>query len=523
MTGLVALAAGPAAAAPPTVIATVDTGYGADTVVVAPDGNTVYVGNAGQNRINTLDTATDTITSTFSSGGPGPFGLAVNPAGTVLYSTDVDGDSVHVIDAANQTVTATVPVGVDPQGVVVTPDGSRAYVANNSDSSVSVIDTATNTVTATVAVGTFPYGAAVTSDGSRVYVSAENQVSVIDTATNTVTATIAATGSLRGIVVSPDGTKVYAASSFGDGSVVVINTATNTVSSTIAASSDTGALAVSPDGTRLYTGSYGAVNVIDVATATVDSSVATNFVYALAVNADGTRLYAGNGDNVTVLGVAPPVAAPAVTGISPSSGTTAGGTSVTITGTDLNGATSIDFGGTPATAISCTATSCTATSPAHAAGAVHVRVTTPGGTSPATAADQFTYNALAADIDVNVAGQPHLGILVPYLTYTLTAHNTGPNAVTSATVKATLPPGAVATNLSTGCTTSTGTVTCTYGAIANGAGTSKSFRVPLHLFSLGQVTVTGTRTASAPTDNNPANDSASATCTVVSIVLATCP
>ncbi|MFC7650586.1 hypothetical protein ACFQX6_67220 [Streptosporangium lutulentum] len=37
---------------------------------------------------------------------------------------------------------------------------------------------------------------------------------------------------------------------------------------------------------------------------------------------------------------------------------------------------------------------------------------------------------------------------MPYLTYTLTAHNTGPNAVTSATLTATLPPGKSATNLS---------------------------------------------------------------------------
>ncbi|MCG5213359.1 hypothetical protein [Streptosporangium sp. KLBMP 9127] len=63
----------------------------------------------------------------------------------------------------------------------------------------------------------------------------------------------------------------------------------------------------------------------------------------------------------------------------------------------------------------------------------------------------------AADIDVDLGAQPNLGILVPYLRYTLTADNAGPNAVTSAT----LPPGASATNLSSGCTTGAGTVTCT--------------------------------------------------------------
>jgi len=130
---------------------------------------------------------------------------------------------------------------------------------------------------------------------------------------------------------------------------------------------------------------------------------------------------------------------------------------------------------------------------------------------------------VTADLRVAVTAQPHLGILVPYLTYTLTAHNTGPAGVTAATLTATLPPGASATNLSAGCTTGPGTVTCTYGAIANGASASKSFRVPLHLLSLGHVSVSGTRTSSTPTDPNPANDTATATCTVISILLATCP
>lgn len=128
----------------------------------------------------------------------------------------------------------------------------------------------------------------------------------------------------------------------------------------------------------------------------------------------------------------------------------------------------------------------------------------------------------SSDIDVDVTARPNLGILVPYLTYTVTARALGPDAVTTGTVTATLPPGATATSLSPGCTTATGTVTCSYGTIATGAAASKTFRVPLHLLSLGTVKVTGTRTASSPTDPNPANDRATATCTVVSILLATC-
>ena len=83
---------------------------------------------------------------------------------------------------------------------------------------------------------------------------------------------------------------------------------------------------------------------------------------------------------------------PTVSAISPPGGSTAGGTSVTITGTDLTGAKSVTFGGTPATALTANSeTSVTATAPAHGAGAVPVVVTTLAGS--ATAATQFTYTA----------------------------------------------------------------------------------------------------------------------------------
>ena len=84
--------------------------------------------------------------------------------------------------------------------------------------------------------------------------------------------------------------------------------------------------------------------------------------------------------------------APTVTIVSPSSGPTAGGTSVTITGTHLNSATAVTFGGTSATTFTViNANSITATTPAHTVGAVNVAVTTPGGNNPANTL--FTYVA----------------------------------------------------------------------------------------------------------------------------------
>jgi hypothetical protein len=88
---------------------------------------------------------------------------------------------------------------------------------------------------------------------------------------------------------------------------------------------------------------------------------------------------------------------PTVTGVSPNSGSTAGGTSVTITGTGFAlgaSATVFKFGTTKAKPVNCTSsTTCTATAPAHAVGTVDVKATVNKTSSAKNApADQFTYN-----------------------------------------------------------------------------------------------------------------------------------
>jgi hypothetical protein len=99
------------------------------------------------------------------------------------------------------------------------------------------------------------------------------------------------------------------------------------------------------------------------------------------------------------LTVGEPGAAPTVTGVAPAEGSTAGGTSVTITGTGFTGAScpvAVKFDTTAATSCSVVDdTHITATAPAHAAGKVHVTVTNGGQTSTASAADEFEYKTVA--------------------------------------------------------------------------------------------------------------------------------
>jgi alpha-tubulin suppressor-like RCC1 family protein len=100
---------------------------------------------------------------------------------------------------------------------------------------------------------------------------------------------------------------------------------------------------------------------------------------------------------------------PAVTAISPKSGAIGGGTSVTITGVSLGGTTAVHFGATSAATFTInSATSVTATSPAGS-GTVDVTITTPAGTSPAGAADRFSYRPPPTVSKLSAKGGPATG------------------------------------------------------------------------------------------------------------------
>ena len=104
--------------------------------------------------------------------------------------------------------------------------------------------------------------------------------------------------------------------------------------------------------------------------------------------ADGNVNSADLGVLLILSGVCP---APTVTAISPASGLTSGGTTITLNGTNFFGASSVTVGGALATSVNVvSATVLTAVTPAGSIGsAVSVSVTTPGGTG--TLAGAFSY------------------------------------------------------------------------------------------------------------------------------------
>ncbi|MFH8629702.1 beta strand repeat-containing protein [Streptomyces lydicus] len=96
--------------------------------------------------------------------------------------------------------------------------------------------------------------------------------------------------------------------------------------------------------------------------------------------------------------------APTLSSLSPATGPTSGGNTVTLNGTNLSGATVVLFGPNPATVLTNTATQITVIAPAGSPSSVAVTVTTAGGTSNA-----LTYTYVAAPVPVLSSLSPPSG------------------------------------------------------------------------------------------------------------------
>jgi hypothetical protein len=135
----------------------------------------------------------------------------------------------------------------------------------------------------------------------------------------------------------------------------------------------------------------------------------------------------------TASGTSPPVAAdrytyvppPRITKLSPNTGSTAGATTVTITGTNLIGVTAVKFGAVAAASFSVNSpTKITAVTPAETPASVQVIVTTEFGTTAATSADVYKFAPLITSLTPN-AGPAAGGFSVNVVGVGFATGNTG--------------------------------------------------------------------------------------------------
>jgi IPT/TIG domain len=158
-------------------------------------------------------------------------------------------------------------------------------------------------------------------------------------------------------------------------------------------------------------------------TATAPTGTAGNTVNVTVTTPSGTSSTAGTDDDYTF-----DIPAPTVSSLNPTHGPAAGGTLVTITGTNLTGATGVNFDANPASFTVNNPTKITATAPAGVGGTTaQVTVTTPGGTSPAKL---YAYEVPATPAPVVTGLNPSHGSTAGGTSVTITGLNfTGATAV----------------------------------------------------------------------------------------------
>ena len=370
--------------------------------------------------------ATPTVTGVSPNTGTTAGGTSVTITGTNFAAgatVTVGGTAAtSVVVVSGTSITAKTPAGsAGPVTVTVTVSGQSGslasgftYVVTPSVTSVSPNSGSTTGGTGVTITGTnFAAGATVTFGGT----AATNVVVVSGTS---ITATTpAGTAGPVTVTVTVSGQSGSLASGF---TYVATPTVTSLSPNTGTTAGGTG---VTITGTNFAAG----------ATVTVGGAAATSVVVVSGTSITATTPAGTAGPvtvTVTVSGQSGSLASgftyvvtPSVTSVAPNSGTTAGGTSVTITGTNFAAGATVTFGGTAATnVVVVSGTSITATTPAGSAGPVTVTVTVSGQSG--SLASGFTYVATPTVTGVS----PNTGTTAGGTSITIT----GTNFVASATV-----------------------------------------------------------------------------------------
>ncbi|WP_394663379.1 putative Ig domain-containing protein [uncultured Sphingomonas sp.] len=301
--------------------------------------------------------------------------------------------SSFTVNSATQ-ITATAPAGSGTVNVTVTsPGGTSATGAGNQYRYVAAPTISAISPTG----GSSGGGTPVTITGTD-FVNG-NTYSVSFGAT-TVPATYASATTLTATTPAGTGTATVGVTDTTTGQA-----STGSVNYTFAAPTVTALSVTSGPANAPRTVTITGTNFTPTATVSIGGTAATGVSYTSATQLSATLpakaagtydVQVTTGSVTSATGPASQysyIAAPTVTSATPNSGSTTGGTSVTITGTALTGASAVTFGGNAATSFTVTGdTQITATTPAGSAGAVAVAVTTPGGT--ATLAGGYSYVVL---------------------------------------------------------------------------------------------------------------------------------
>ena len=391
------------------ITATAPAGTGTVDVTVITGGGTSATSAADQFTY----LAAPTVSSISPASGPTAGGSSVtingtNFGGVTAVTFGGTAASSFTFNSATQ-ITATAPAGTGTVDVRVTTGGGTSaagaadqftYVAAPTVTSISPTSGPATGGTTVIISGTNFSGATAVTFGA----TAATGFSVLSATQITATAP-AGSGTVDVRITTGGGTS---ATSAADQYTYIAAPTVSSISPTSGPATGgssviiTGANLSGATAVRFGGGNASGFTVNSATQITATAPAGTGTVDVTVITGGGTSATSA-ADQFTYL------AAPTVSSISPASGPTAGGSSVTINGTNFGGVTAVTFGGTAASSFTFnSATQITATAPAGT-GTVDVRVTTGGGTSAAGAADQFTYLATPTVSSISPTSGPAAG------------------------------------------------------------------------------------------------------------------
>jgi YVTN family beta-propeller protein len=228
-------------------------------ITVDPDTDLVYVLTSEHRSVSVISGATDTVTATIALGttpNDGTTGgIAVDPATDTVYAgvnvtSNVGG--LAVINAATNTLTSTITTGVGfPEAVAVDPATDMVYAGYNVPGDVEspgayVINGATNSVSGTIDTPYDLVNLAVDPVSGLLYTLDGGSVTGYSLATDTATGTVNLGSTSVGLAVDPQTATVFATPEVGVQNVTLISEADNAITGTIPVTIPT-RVAVDPD------------------------------------------------------------------------------------------------------------------------------------------------------------------------------------------------------------------------------------------------------------------------------------
>lgn len=147
-------------------------------LAIHPDGAHVYVGSLAENRMATLEDASESV-ELYSIEGPihTLVQFAVAPDGsTMVVGGQLTGRLLFFDTSApaNPTLVDSIAVGAAPWHPVFGPAGRHVWFGNKMAGTVTVVDALEREVTAVIEGLAQPHGAAISPDGQHVFISNNN-------------------------------------------------------------------------------------------------------------------------------------------------------------------------------------------------------------------------------------------------------------------------------------------------------------------------------------------------------------